>query len=156
MTCGGVRDVSRETLGWEVFGHRKPVSELGVNLTMNYWGKRNPDHLVLNLCHFWGSWSASGYVLNLYFFLTFFLSYRKLFFYTNVRGSYWSSHTQSIILLYGAAQKKLLAKLKKYFIKNIRLFFKFPKIIFLQVGAKKMGGLIYTANLQKDVGAKLN
>ena len=93
MTCGGVRDVSRETLGWEVFGHRKPVSELGGNLTMNYWGKRNPDHLVLNLCHFWGSWSASGYVLNLYFFLTFFLSYRKLFFYTNVRGSYWSSHT---------------------------------------------------------------
>ena len=46
MICGGVRDVPRGTLGWEIFGHRKPVSELGVNLTMNYWGKRNPDHLV--------------------------------------------------------------------------------------------------------------
>jgi len=87
MTCGGVRDVPGGTLGRQVLAHRKPVSKLGVNLTMNYWGKRNPDHLVLNLCHFWGSWSASGYVLDLYFFSYFFLSYLKLFFYTNVRES---------------------------------------------------------------------
>jgi hypothetical protein len=52
MTCGGVRDVPGGTLGRQVLGRRKPVSELGVNLTINYWGKRSLDHLVLNLCHF--------------------------------------------------------------------------------------------------------
>jgi hypothetical protein len=36
ITYWGVKDAPRGTLGWEVFGHRKPVSELGVNLTMNY------------------------------------------------------------------------------------------------------------------------
>jgi hypothetical protein len=52
MTCGGIINVSRETLVQYIFEHRKPVSELGVNLTINYWGKRSLDHLVLNLCHF--------------------------------------------------------------------------------------------------------
>jgi hypothetical protein len=35
----GVKNGSRGTLGRQVLGRRKPVSELGVNLTMNYWAK---------------------------------------------------------------------------------------------------------------------
>jgi len=72
MTCGGVRDVPRGTLGRQVLGRRKPVSELGVNLTMNYWSKRNPDHLVLNLCHFGGSRGLSAMSWIFIFFLLFF------------------------------------------------------------------------------------
>jgi len=54
LLVGGIINVSRETLVQQIFGHSKPVPELGVNLTMNYWGKRNLDHLVLNLCQFGG------------------------------------------------------------------------------------------------------
>ncbi len=39
MICGGVRDVPSGTLGRQVLGRRKHVSELGVNLTMNYGAK---------------------------------------------------------------------------------------------------------------------
>jgi hypothetical protein len=46
IVCGGVINVSREKSLLEVLGHRKPVSKLGVNLTVNYLGKKVPDHLV--------------------------------------------------------------------------------------------------------------